>query len=144
MEEIFLSTRNIANLTKKLIIHLDLDENQVNKDTVLKCKKIIQNSMESVFDKYGNRKPTEIPLVDYVDKLNKKSLSDCIKIFDYKKEEATVNTQRVRETRETREIREPKQIREPRESKESFENLRESSPKTSECLIALRKRRRSM
>ena len=40
MEEIFLSTKNIANLTKKLIINLDLDEKQVNRDTVIKCKKI--------------------------------------------------------------------------------------------------------
>ena len=78
MEEIFLSTKNIANLTKKLIINLDLDENQVNRDTVIKCKKIIQNSMEAVFDKYGNRKPSDISAVDYIDKLNKKSLSDCI------------------------------------------------------------------
>jgi hypothetical protein len=86
MDEIFLSEKNIANQTKKLILYLNLEKEQLTKDTVLKCKKIIENSMQSTFAKYGDRKPNNISLVEYIDKMNKKSLSDCVKVFDTKKE----------------------------------------------------------
>ena len=41
MEKIFLSQQNIISLTKKLILYLELDETQINKEVVLKCKKIM-------------------------------------------------------------------------------------------------------
>ena len=86
MNEIYLSDKNVANQTKKLIAYLNLDTDQINKNTVLKCKQIIVNSMNTTFDKYGRRRPPEISVVEYIDKMNKKSLSDCIKIFEEKKE----------------------------------------------------------
>ena len=86
MEEIFLSEKNVANQTKKLIAYLNLDRDQLTKETVLKCKQIIVNSMNTTNNKYGDRKPEDISLVEYIDKMNKKSLSDCIKIFDARKE----------------------------------------------------------
>ena len=35
MEKIFLSQQNIISLTKKLILYLELDETQINKEVVL-------------------------------------------------------------------------------------------------------------
>jgi hypothetical protein len=86
MEKVFLSEKNIANQTKKLITYLDLEPDQLTRETVIKCKKIIVNSMDTTFSKYGDKKPENITTVEYIDKLNKKSLSDCLKIFDNKKE----------------------------------------------------------
>jgi hypothetical protein len=86
MDEIFLSGKNVDNQTKKLIVYLNLDKRQLNRDTVLKCRKIIANSMTETYDKYGERKPNNVSITEYIDKLNKKSLSDCIKILDAKKE----------------------------------------------------------
>jgi hypothetical protein len=62
MDEIFLSEKNIANQTKKLILYLNLEKEQLTKETVLKCKKIIQNSMDTTFSKYGDRKPDNFSL----------------------------------------------------------------------------------
>ena len=86
MDEIYLSDKNVANQTKKLIAYLNLDRDQLTKNTVLKCKQIIINSMNSTYNKYGDRRPEDISLVEYIDKMNKKSLSDCIKVFDARKE----------------------------------------------------------
>ena len=96
MKKVFLSEKNIANQTKKLITLLNLEPEQLTKDTVIKCKKIIVNSMEMTFDKYGEKKPESIAPVEYLDKMNKKSLSDCLKIFDHKKE-AKMNSAYSRE-----------------------------------------------
>ena len=54
MEQVFLCQENIINLTKKLILYLELDESQINKEVIIKCKKIISNYMYAIFDKYGN------------------------------------------------------------------------------------------
>jgi hypothetical protein len=86
MEQIFLSQENIINLTKKLILYLELDESQINKEVIMKCKKIISNYMNAIFDKYGNKKPQNISTREFLEKLNKKSLSDCIRMFEEKKQ----------------------------------------------------------
>jgi hypothetical protein len=86
MEKIFLSQENIINLTKKLILYLELDESQINREVIIKCKKIISNYMNAIFDKYCNKKPPNISSRDFLEKLNKKSLSDCIRMFEEKKQ----------------------------------------------------------
>ena len=86
MKKVFLSEKNITNQTKKLITLLNLEPEQLNRNTVINCKKIITNSMAVTFDKYGERKPENITPVEYLDKMNKKSLSDCLKVFESKKE----------------------------------------------------------
>ena len=48
MQEYFFSEDNITNQTKKLIINLELTEDQLNKDVVLKCRKIILNHMKDI------------------------------------------------------------------------------------------------
>ena len=85
MEEYFFSEKNISDLTKKLILNLELSKEQLNKDVVMKCKKIIINHMKDTYSKYGDNKPPSISSKDYVIKMNNKSLKDCIKIFDNKK-----------------------------------------------------------
>ena len=85
MERYFFSQQNIFNLTKKLIIYLELDEGQINKEVIEKCKKIIINFMKAIFDKYGNKKPNNMSNEEYLDKLNKKSLSECLRTFNNKK-----------------------------------------------------------
>ena len=88
MEEYFFSEKNIGDLTKKLILNLELTKDQLNKDVVLKCKKIIVNHMNDTFYKYGNSKPSSISSKDYIIKMNNKSLKDCIKVFDNRKQES--------------------------------------------------------
>ena len=47
MERYFFSQQNIFGLTKKLIIYLELEEGQINKDVIEKCKKIMVNFMKA-------------------------------------------------------------------------------------------------
>lgn len=98
MESIFLSNKNINSQTKKLVIYLNLDEEQLTKDTVFKCRKIILNSMILIFDKYGNKKPHNIPIIEYINKLNKKSLSECIKLIEAKKNNKKLKFKESNET----------------------------------------------
>lgn len=87
MEEYFFSDTNISSQTKKLILHLELEEQQINREVVLKCKKIIINYMKITYDKYGTKRPYNISKSDYLEKLNKKSLNDCLKTIYNKKEQ---------------------------------------------------------
>ena len=89
MDKLYFSENNIANQTKKLILNLELPEDQINREVVLKCKKIITNHMKETFEKYGSAKPTGANPNEFVDKLNKKSLSDCIRVFSEKQESPT-------------------------------------------------------
>jgi hypothetical protein len=85
MQEYFFSDDNIANQTKKLIFNLELSEEQLNKDVILKCKKIIVNHMKDTFNKYGKIKPSSTSTQEYLKQLNKKSLSDCLRLITNKK-----------------------------------------------------------
>ena len=51
MDKLYFSENNIATQTKKLILNLELPEEQINRDVVLKCKKII---CLSTIDTYSN------------------------------------------------------------------------------------------
>jgi hypothetical protein len=85
MDEIYFSENNIAMQTKKLILNLELPEDQINKDLVLKCKKIITNHMKETYHKYGNLKPQNVSSKEYLEKLNRKSISDCFRLISNKK-----------------------------------------------------------
>ena len=93
MEEYFFSEKNIGDLTKKLILNLELSEKQINRSVVLKCKKIILNHMNMTFEKYGKNKPQNMPIAEFIEKLNKKSINDCIKIINNKSNNTSVKYQ---------------------------------------------------
>jgi len=84
MDKYFFAENNVASQTKKLILNLELPENEINRDVVIKCKKIITNHMKETFNKYGNSKPQKINSKDYMEKLNNKSLSDCLRVINNK------------------------------------------------------------
>ena len=90
MEKYFYSKQNILTLTKKLIIFLELEENEINTDVITKCQKIITNFMQAIFNKYGKRKPSNMTTEIFLDKLNKKSLSECLRTFNKRKQKLVV------------------------------------------------------
>ena len=51
MDEFYFSENNIAAQTKKLILNLELPEDQINREVVMKCKKIITNQMKETSKK---------------------------------------------------------------------------------------------
>lgn len=72
MDKLYFSENNIATQTKKLILNLELPEEQINRDVVIKCKKIISNHMKDTYEKYASAKPPNVNSKDYIEKLNKK------------------------------------------------------------------------
>ena len=74
MEEYYFSEKNVGDLTKQLILNLELGQNELNKDVVMKCKKIITNQMKNTFDRFGNQKPNNIGSKEYIVKMNLKSI----------------------------------------------------------------------
>ncbi len=92
MDKYFFSEKNVGDLTKKLILNLQLSEDQINKDVVVKCKKIIVNHMNETYDKYANIKPESISTRNYIGKMNNKSLKDCLRVFDVKKNEKHISS----------------------------------------------------
>lgn len=101
MKKVFLSEKNIANQTKKLITYLNLEPDELNRNTIINCKKIIMKTMDATFDKYGEKKPEDMSVVEFLDKINKKSLSDCLKIFDGQKEIKMSNNPQVEKLRDS-------------------------------------------
>ena len=47
-----------------------------------KCFRFLLNRMELVYDNYGEKKPKKTSKKDFLDMLNKKSLIECIKIYN--------------------------------------------------------------
>ena len=84
MEEYFFSEKNVGDLTKQLITNLELGQNELNNDVVIKCRNIIVKQMKNTYDRFGNQKPNNIGTKEYIAKMNNKSLKDCMKIFDLK------------------------------------------------------------
>jgi len=86
MEKYFLSEENINNQTRLLIKYIDFDKREINRDLVLKCKKIISGMMVQVFDRYASKKPYNMSTRDFIDKMNQKSIANCIDIIISRKQ----------------------------------------------------------
>ena len=59
MDKLYFSENNIAAQTKKLILNLELPDQQINRDVVLKCTKIISEFLSNIF--ILNNSPDCIP-----------------------------------------------------------------------------------
>ena len=84
MNQYFLSEENIINQTKLFIRFLQFDKNELNKQLIMKCKNIMNGMMIQVFDKYATLKPSNIPMNIYLQKMNDKSVANCIELMLYK------------------------------------------------------------
>lgn len=79
MERIFLSEKNVARQCNSLEKMLRIPDNPEDRR---KCKKFLVHQMKSTLVKYKGRKPADMPLDKFIDLLNKKSVNECIKIYD--------------------------------------------------------------
>lgn len=70
---------NLTNINRQTVtIAKILDIPISNKEMLAKCKKFLLIKMKNVYYKYANLKPKNMPVSIFVEKLNKKSISDFI------------------------------------------------------------------
>jgi len=83
METFFFSDKNIIRQCELLANNLPIKKSRENKS---KCKKLLVAQMKSVFNKYGDKKPSNIKLQNYLDLMNKKSLKNCLDLYSSKQQ----------------------------------------------------------
>lgn len=83
MNNYFFSKENVVKLSVKLSKNLKIKDTP---ESMNACREFLKKQMKIVYAKYGDKKPKGVPIPDFINKLNEKSLDDCIKL--YKKQTA--------------------------------------------------------
>ena len=76
MKQFFFSSRNVSRQNKELEKLLNISNKGESKK---KCKKFLIIQMEKVFEKYKDKRPNDMPIQQFIDLLNKKSIQNCKK-----------------------------------------------------------------
>ncbi len=83
MESLFFSPKNIDKLAENLGNSLNIRNTP---DSQQACRKFLQDQMKVVYSKYGERKPSKIAVPDYIRLLNEKSIKECMRLYQEKKQ----------------------------------------------------------
>jgi hypothetical protein len=81
MDKYFFSKKNIDRLYNILESNIPVKNTPESKKT---CRNFLEKQMEEVLNKYGDKKPKSMPMPVFLEKLNKKSISECIKMYEKK------------------------------------------------------------
>ena len=82
MDKFFFSDKNVTRQCSSLERLLNIENNPESKR---QYKKFLVQQMKDVFNKYGKRKPQTMKAPEFLDLLNKKSIRECVKIIEDKK-----------------------------------------------------------
>jgi hypothetical protein len=85
LDEIFYSPKNIKNLSLKLEKALKLKHSE---QSMKYCQAFIKKNMENVFQQYGHKRPKKVPVLDFINKLNDKSIENAVDMFERKSHES--------------------------------------------------------
>jgi len=103
MNNIFFSRENIERLTNSLAKNLNIKNSPESRKA---CRKFVETQMKSIYEKYSDKRPSEMPIPEFLSKLNTKIIDDCIKLYEAKTGKRThhntghnnfINMQRDRE-----------------------------------------------
>lgn len=89
MDKVFFTKSNIDTLKNKFIQNTNLKKDP---RTHAQCQKIIINRMKEVYEKYGNRKPSNMSVPDFISKMSNKVVNDCVRDFNVSKQSAVQST----------------------------------------------------
>ena len=89
MEKYFFSKTNINSLTKDLGKKLGIKNTPGH---IKACKKFLEKQMTDVFSKYGDKKQKNMPMPEFIERLNDKSISECVKYYTAAKNKANSAT----------------------------------------------------
>jgi len=78
MQKYFLSDKNVGRLNDMLGRKLNIKKNSAKQ----KCKKLLVDQMKQAYVSYNKRKPKNMSATDFLDFLNKKSVSNCLSIIN--------------------------------------------------------------
>jgi hypothetical protein len=98
MDNYFFSKDNIERLTNHLSKSLNIKNTPESRKA---CRRFLESQMKSIFDKYGDKKPSKMPMSEFLQKLNQKSVEDCVKLYEIKMQKksnsASLNMRRDKE-----------------------------------------------
>ncbi len=84
MEKKFFSQQNIENQVNELIIRLKLSKTNKIQE---KCKLLMIKHMQNAFNTFKNKKPIQMSEKEFLMKLNKKCIINCINFYNQRKSE---------------------------------------------------------
>ena len=82
MDKFFFSEKNVSRQCETLEKLLNIKNNPESKR---KCKKFLVRKMQDTYEKHGKTKPNNLKVPEFLDLLNKKSIKDCVKIYEENK-----------------------------------------------------------
>lgn len=88
MEKQFLNNKNIELITKNFIKQAKIKNDPTNFNA---CKTFVTKHMNNISSKYKNKKPNNVPVLDFIGKLNEVTLANCIKENEEKKNKKLKN-----------------------------------------------------
>jgi hypothetical protein len=100
MDKFFFSDRNVNTQCSNLENILNIRDNDTAKQ---KCKKFLVQNMKDVYKKYGSKRPENISPKDFMDLLNKKSIKECVKLCEQKKQQKSQKPNQISQYKRQRE-----------------------------------------
>jgi len=100
MDKFFFSEKNVARQCATLEKQLNIKDNPESRR---KCKKFLVNQMKNVYDKHGKKKRSNMPVAEFIDLLNKKSVKECMKICEENRSNKKSYSGKIGELERTRE-----------------------------------------
>ncbi|CAH6421476.1 Hypothetical protein KVN_LOCUS288 [uncultured virus] len=82
MDKFFFSDKNVSRQCGYLEKMLNIKGDSESKK---RCKKFLVKQMQEIYKKYGNKRPNNVPVPQFIDLLNRKSIEECIKICENRK-----------------------------------------------------------
>ena len=79
MGDYFFGKNNIEQLCIQLENKLPIKKTVESRRS---CRRFLEEQMRVVYDKYGNKRPEKMPIPVFINKLNEKSLGECIKAYE--------------------------------------------------------------
>ena len=79
MGDYFFGKNNIEQLCIQLENKLPIKKTAESRRS---CRRFLEEQMRVVCDKYGNKRPDKMPIPVFINKLNEKSMGECIKAYE--------------------------------------------------------------
>ena len=89
MDGYFFIKKNVDQLSIELENKLPIKKTPESRQT---CRKFLEEQMRVVYEKYGNKRPKNMPIPIFIEKLNNKSISECIRAYEERSGKKIKNT----------------------------------------------------
>ena len=101
MDKFFFSNKNVARQCGNLENIIDIPNNERARK---RCKGFLVQHMKDVYRRYGKKRPPGMKVPQFIDKLNKQSLKECVKLINDKKQKNSYSPAQINNLERRREV----------------------------------------